>query len=104
MPKIPSQHQDYECRSNNRCPKKKDVSANYFIFFRVCANRALLPSLPGFFAAAASFFAGIGFPFFAPSDLRSDPGLDTASLIHFSAMFFSSGELCPSGQDVLDAR
>ena len=40
-------------------------------FFRnlpkVSAKRALLPRVPGFFAAAASFFAGMVFPSFTPS-------------------------------------
>jgi len=40
----------------------------------VSAKRARCPSFPGFFAAAASFFAGIVLPSLMPNSLRRAPG------------------------------
>src|SRR5262245_25321158 len=59
-----------------------------FIFRSVRARRALLPVLPPFFAAACSFFRGIGLPFFAPSDRRRLPlFFAVAFAIHFPLLF-----------------
>ena len=64
------------------------TSIGHFLWkpFSVSAKRARLPVLPPSFAAAASFFAGIGFPAFAPSVFLSDPGFFIAPAIHFSAI------------------
>src|SRR5580658_6402295 len=49
----------------------------------VSARRARSPSLPGFFAAAASFLAGIFSPFLTPSSRWRAPGCFTAPAIQF---------------------
>src|SRR5574341_495935 len=56
----------------------------------VCARRARWPVLPGLWAAASSFLAGMVSPFFTPRVLRRAPGFLIASAIHLRAAIFRS--------------